>query len=150
MLILLWVKAPTCLFVQISAGSRSCLSMCLCRKPRCTGRTKRWSPGPLALAVKNHTFSFNCFFSAVLNFKSWQKDSHSFVRGCYNVVTKERVLVGGCQLFLITTPQLISGPATSLSLLLCLAHIKKMNYSPVALPKSILYNTFQHREQRMG
>lgn len=96
-----------------------------------------------------HAFSFShCFLWSWVS-KSWREDSHSFVLRCYNEVTEERVLVWGCQLLLITTPQLIMGPAR-LSLLLCLAHIKKMNYSLVPLQKSILCSTFQYCEQRMG
>lgn len=159
-LVLLWVKLPTFFPSHIGGpgggwAMADCVLAHLCTRWRSVFKARlhrynrelvRSAPG---LHGPAHAFSLSRYFLWSWVSKSWREDSHSFVLGCYNEVTKERVLVWGCQLLLITTPQLIVGPAR-LSLLLCLAHIKKMNYSLVPLQKSIWCSTFQCRERRMG
>lgn len=57
------------------------------------------------------------FFPAIFHgpgfSKSWQGDSDPFVLACYSEVTKERVLVWGRQLLLITIPLPVAGPLAS-------------------------------------
>lgn len=96
------------------------------------------------------TLVFFLLLSVVLGFsKSWQGDSASFVPDLLQWGNQRKGL--GLRLSAVTnhSSPACRGPAC-LSLLLCLAHIKKMNYSLVPLQKSILCGTFQYSEQRMG
>lgn len=60
-----------------------------------------------------HTCLFPALFHGPGFSKSWQEDTDPFVLACYSAVTKERVLVRGRQLLLITIPLPVAGPLAS-------------------------------------